>query len=167
MKLKISEIKSNPDNPRIIKSDDFRRLVKSITDFPEMSDIRPIVINKEHVILGGNMRFKAMKEAGWKEVPVIIVDWTDEKQREFIIKDNISGGLWDWDLLANEWNTDQLIEWGIELPVTNFDDDDENFDETNETSKNEVIIKINKDDYENIKLELSDILQTVKHSIMS
>ena len=132
-----------------------------------MLEIRPIVVNEEMTVLGGNMRFKAMKEAGWKEVPVIIVDWTDEKQREFIIKDNISGGLWDWDLLANEWNTDQLIEWGIELPVTNFDDDDESFDETNETAKNEVIIKINKDDYENIKLELSDILQNVKHSIMS
>ena len=85
----ISQLKSNPSNPRLIKDDKFHKLVQSLKDFPEMAKVRPIVVNTEMVILGGNMRFKAMKEAGWKEVPVEVVDWSEEKQREFIIKDNV------------------------------------------------------------------------------
>ena len=116
MLLKISEIKPNPQNPRTIKDENFKKLVQSIKDFPEMLDARPLVVNKDNVILGGNMRFKASKEAGLKEVPVKIVDWSEEKQREFIIKDNISGGDWDWDQLANEWDVEQLDEWGLDVP---------------------------------------------------
>jgi hypothetical protein len=118
MILKITEIKPNPVNPRIIKGDNFKKLVESIKQFPEMLDIREIVINKDHVILGGNMRFKAAKAAGMTELPVKIVDWSEDKQREFIIKDNVSGGEWDWDLLANEWDTSELDEWGLELPAS-------------------------------------------------
>lgn len=114
--LKVSEIKNNPNNPRLIKDDKFKKLVQSIKDFPEMLNAREIVVNKDHVILGGNMRFKAAKEAGLKEVPVKIVDWDEDKQRQFIIKDNVSGGEWDWDLLANEWNVDELNDWGLDLP---------------------------------------------------
>lgn len=114
--MKISDIKPNPQNPRTIKDDNFKKLVQSIKDFPEMLDARPLVLNKDNVILGGNMRFKASKEAGLKEVPVKIVDWSEEKQREFIIKDNISGGDWDWDQLANEWDVEQLDEWGLDVP---------------------------------------------------
>jgi ParB-like chromosome segregation protein Spo0J len=116
--VKISEIKSNPNNPRIIKDDKFISLVKSIKDFPEMLNIRPIVVNNEMVVLGGNMRLKACKEAGLKEVPIIIADnLTEDQQREFIIKDNISGGEWDFDMLANEWGVDLLEEWGLDLPI--------------------------------------------------
>ncbi len=115
--MKISDIKPNPQNPRTIKDENFKKLVQSIKDFPEMLDARPLVINKDNVILGGNMRFKASKEAGLKEVPVKIVDWSEEKQREFVIKDNISGGEWDWDQLANEWDVEQLDEWGLDLPI--------------------------------------------------
>jgi hypothetical protein len=115
--LKISEVKSNPNNPRVIKDEKFKSLVKSIQDFPEMAEIRPIVVNADMIILGGNMRFKAMKEAGWKEVPVIVADHlTPEQEREFIIKDNTSGGEWDWEMLAMEWDADQLEEWGLDLP---------------------------------------------------
>lgn len=114
--MKISDIKPNPQNPRTIKDDNFKKLVQSIKDFPEMLDARPLVLNKDNVILGGNMRFKASKEAGLKEVPVKIVDWSEEKQREFIIKDNVSGGDWDWDILANEWELDSITEWGLEMP---------------------------------------------------
>lgn len=114
MKLPITQIKPNPNNPRVIKDDNYKKLLKSIKDFPEMADIREIVVNKENVILGGNMRFRAMKEAGWKEIPVRVVDWTEEQQREFIIKDNVSGGEWDWEMLANEWDKDLLSEWGLE-----------------------------------------------------
>jgi ParB-like chromosome segregation protein Spo0J len=115
--VKISEVKVNPNNPRLIKDDKFKKLVNSIKEFPEMLNIRPIVVNKDMVILGGNMRYKACLEAGIKEVPVIITDLSEEQQKEFLIKDNVSGGEWDWDMLANEWNTDELQEWGLDLPI--------------------------------------------------
>jgi ParB-like chromosome segregation protein Spo0J len=120
MKIKISEIKLNPNNPRLIKDEKFKKLVQSIKDFPEMLDIRPIVVNKDMVILGGNMRYKACKEAGMKEIPIIIAEnLTEEQQREFLIKDNTSGGEWDWEMLANEWDVEQLDAWGLDIP--NFD----------------------------------------------
>jgi site-specific DNA-methyltransferase (adenine-specific) len=113
----IGDIKPNPNNPRIIKDDKFRKLVKSIKDFPEMLALRPIVVNSEMVVLGGNMRLKACKEAGLKEVPVILASGlTDERQREFIIKDNVGFGEWEWETLANEWDADQLAEWGLDVP---------------------------------------------------
>jgi DNA modification methylase len=116
-RVKITEIKVNPSNPRTIKDEKFKKLVKSIQDFPEMSEIRPIVVNQDMVILGGNMRFKAMKEAGWKDVPVIVADnLTQEQEREFLIKDNTSGGEWDWEMLAMDWDASQLEEWGMDLP---------------------------------------------------
>jgi hypothetical protein len=116
--VKISEVKLNPNNPRQIKDDKFKNLVQSIKDFPEMLDIRPIVVNEDMVILGGNMRFRACKEAGLKEVPIIVANnLTEDQQREFLIKDNVSGGEWDWDLLANEWDVEQLEEWGLDVPI--------------------------------------------------
>lgn len=119
---KISDIKLNPNNPRLIKDDKFKKLVKSIQEFPEMLNIRPIVVNNDMVILGGNMRYKACKEAGLKEIPVIIAsDLTEEQQREFLIKDNTSGGEWDFDMLANEWDVEQLDAWGLDIP--NFEPD--------------------------------------------
>lgn len=114
--MKLSDIKPNPKNPRTIRDENFKKLVQSIKDFPEMLDARPLVLNKEHIILGGNMRYKAAKEAGLTELPVKIVDWPKEKQDEFIIKDNVSGGDWDWDTLANEWDTALLNDWGLDLP---------------------------------------------------
>jgi len=115
--VKIQEVKLNPNNPRIIKDDKFKKLVQSIKDFPEMLNIRPIVVNSDMVILGGNMRYKACKEAGLKEIPIIIADLTEDKQREFLIKDNTSGGEWDWEVLANEWDSEQLEAWGLDLPI--------------------------------------------------
>ena len=121
-KYKVNDIKLNPNNPRIIKDDKFKKLVKSIQEFPEMLDIRPIVVNSDMVILGGNMRFKACKEAGLKEIPVIIADnLTEEQQREFLIKDNTSGGEWDFEMLANDWDVEQLEDWGLDVP--NFEAD--------------------------------------------
>ena len=120
---KISDVKLNPNNPRLIKDDKFKKLVQSIKDFPEMLSIRPIVVNKDMIILGGNMRFRACKEAGIKEIPVIVTDLSEDKQREFLIKDNTSGGEWDWDMLANEWDTDELEAWGLDLPVFDIKDE--------------------------------------------
>jgi DNA modification methylase len=114
--VKINSVKLNPNNPRIIKDDKFKKLVQSIKDFPEMLNIRPIVVNQDMIILGGNMRYKACKEAGLKEVPIIVTDLSEEKQREFLIKDNTSGGEWDWEVLANEWNAQELEEWGLDVP---------------------------------------------------
>ncbi len=115
--VKLSEIKSNPNNPRIIKDDKFRKLVKSIQEFPKMLEIRPVVVNADMIVLGGNMRLKACKEAGLKEVPVIFAhDLTDEEQKQFIIKDNVGFGEWDWDMIANEWDAEEVEEWGLDIP---------------------------------------------------
>jgi hypothetical protein len=119
----ISSIKPNPSNPRLIKDDKFHKLVQSLKDFPEMANVRPIVVNQDMVILGGNMRYKAMKEAKWKEIPVQIVDWDEAKQREFIIKDNVGFGEWDWEDLGNSWNAEELEAWGLDVPGFDFNAD--------------------------------------------
>lgn len=117
-KVKLSEIKPNPKNPRLIKDEKFKKLVQSIKDFPQMLELRPIVVDENNVILGGNMRFKALKEAGYKEVSIVKAnDLTEEQKDEFIVKDNVGFGEWDWDSLANEWDVEKLEEWGLDLPV--------------------------------------------------
>lgn len=114
-KVKISEIQPNPDNPRVIKNDKFHKLMNSIEKFPQMLEIRPIVVNEDMMILGGNMRLAACKELGFKEIHIVKADdLTPEQQREFIIKDNVSFGEWDWDALGNEWEAAELNEWGID-----------------------------------------------------
>ena len=114
--VKISTVKSNPNNPRVIKDDKFDKLVQSIKDFPQMLEIRPIVVNDDMIVLGGNMRLKACKEAGLKEVPIIKAsDLTEEQQREFIIKDNVGFGEWDWEQLK-EWDGEELEAWGLDVP---------------------------------------------------
>lgn len=138
--MKITDIKPNPQNPRIIKDDKFKKLVKSLKDFPEMMEVREIVVNKENMILGGNMRYKAAIEAGWKDVPVRVVDWSEEKQREFIIKDNVSGGEWDWETLANEWDQEQLEDWGLDTQK-DWENDEVVEDEAPELSQEEPISK--------------------------
>ena len=121
---KISALKSNPNNPRVIKNDKFAKLVKSIQEFPEMLDARPIVCTPDGVVLGGNMRLKASIEAGVKTAPVHVVDWPESKQAEFVIKDNASFGEWDWDALANQWSTSELEEWGLDIWQPEIDAED-------------------------------------------
>jgi hypothetical protein len=116
--VKTKDIHANENNPRILKDDKFKKLVQSIKDFPEMLEIRPIVVNNEMMILGGNMRLKAIQEIGIKEVPIIKAEnLTEEQQREFLIKDNVGFGEWDWDALANDWDPTELNEWGLDVPV--------------------------------------------------
>jgi DNA modification methylase len=118
--MNINEIKPNPNNPRIIKDDKFKKLVKSIQDFPQMLELRPIVIDENNIVLGGNMRLKACIEAGLKDVPVKQAkELTEEQKKEFIVKDNVGYGEWDWDDLANNWDVEQLTDWGLDIP--NFD----------------------------------------------
>ena len=114
--VKISKVKGNPSNPRIIKNDKFKKLVKSIQEFPEMLKLRPIVVDEDFMVLGGNMRLKASKEAGLKEVWIDIAEGlTEEQKKEFIVKDNVGFGEWEWDMLANEWDSVQLAEWGLDV----------------------------------------------------
>lgn len=115
--ISISKIKANPNNPRIIKDDKFEKLVKSIKEFPKMLELRPIVVNEDMIVLGGNMRLKACKEAGLKEISIIKAsELTEEQQKEFIIKDNVGFGEWDWNDLANNWEAEKLEEWGLDIP---------------------------------------------------
>jgi len=119
-RVPISQVIPNPTNPRIIKDDKFKKLTKSIQEFPEMLELRPIVVDSNMVVLGGNMRLKACVAAGLKEVPIIVADnLTEQQQAEFIIKDNVGFGEWDWDLLANQWDVEALEDWGLELPFDN------------------------------------------------
>ncbi len=123
MKLvQISDVKPNPKNPRVIKDGKFQKLVKSIQEFPDMLNKRPLIVftdvDGKYCVLGGNMRLKALNELKFKEIPVIIADeWTEEQKAEFLIKDNVGFGEWDWDSLANEWDAEKLDDWGLDLPV--------------------------------------------------
>ena len=135
--VKISKVKPNETNPRFIKDNKFKKLVKSIKEFPEMLKLRPIVVNKDMVVLGGNMRLKACKEAGLKDVWILKADnLTEEQQKEFIVKDNVGFGEWDWDILANDWDIKELEDWGLDgFP---FDIDADEKDEDDYSKKIEV-----------------------------
>ncbi len=131
--MKLAEIKSNPNNPRAIRDEKFNKLVKSISEFPKMMELRPMVINEDNIVLGGNMRLKALKELGYKEVPDEWVkradELTEDEQRRFIIADNVGFGEHDWDMLASEWDTEELADWGVDLPVTLDEDEVDPFDD--------------------------------------
>lgn len=130
--MKIADVKKNPNNPRIIKDAKFINLVNSIKEFPEMLNVRPIVLNKDHVIIGGNMRFQAAMAAGLTEIPAIIAyHFTDKQEAEFVVKDNLNFGEWDYDKLANDFNVEELVDWGMDAkefgitdaPKFEFEDD--------------------------------------------
>jgi hypothetical protein len=122
MIVEISKIRNNTNNPRFIKDDKFRKLVKSIKEFPEMLELRPIVVDEDMIVLGGNMRLKACIEAGLKEVHIKIAEnLTEDQKKEFIVKDNVGFGEWDWDMIANEWDTNKLRDWGLDLILTDDD----------------------------------------------
>lgn len=166
--VKISEVKNNPNNPRVIKDDKFEKLVRSIKEFPKMLEIRPIVVNDDMIVLGGNMRLKACKEAGLKEVPIIKAsDLTEEEQKQFIIKDNVSGGEWDWEMLANEWDSEQLEEWGLDVPdfsnVVDYSEKNKELDLNDfEDQKYTIKLEFSEDDYNLVKERLNELGQTAE-----
>jgi len=122
--VQINRITPNPSNPRVIKDEKFKKLVQSIKDFPQMLEIRPIVVNDDMVVLGGNMRLRACQDAGLKQITIIKASTlTSEQQKEFIIKDNVGYGEWDWAMLANDFDLEELEEWGLDVP--GFDVDSE------------------------------------------
>ena len=157
--MKLSQIKSNPNNPRVIKDERFKKLVKSIEEFPKMMELRPMVVNADNIVLGGNMRLKALKELGYKEVPDEWVksaeELTEDEQRRFIIADNVGFGEHDWEMLANEWDVQELEEWGLEgFP----------FEDVTELEAEE-------DDYtepDNIKVDvvLGDLIEIGEHRLL-
>lgn len=166
--IKIDFIKVNPNNPRLIKDDKFKKLVQSIIDFPQMLEIRPIVVNADMIILGGNMRYKACKEAGIKEIPVIIADnLTEEQQKEFLIKDNVSGGEWDWEVLANEWDSEELEAWGLDLVGFDVDSDDLGTDfslpEGDKAPFQQMTFTLADEQAEQIKNAIADIKKTEEY----
>jgi hypothetical protein len=172
--VKTSEVKPNPKNPRIIKDGKFQKLVKSIQEFPDMLNKRPLVVftdvDNKYVVLGGNMRLKALNELKYKEIPVIVADeWTEEQKHEFLIKDNVGFGEWDWDSLANEWDVEKLNEWGLETPYYSTDEInlDDFFEENNEPKeqKNKIILEYSEEDYAEI-IELFGKYSGSKESIV-
>ena len=152
MKVKTKDIKANPNNPRVIRDEQFKKLVKSIQEFPEMLSVRKLVCTPDMIVLGGNMRLKALQSAGIKEVDVEIVDWDEQKQKEFIIKDNVSFGEWNHEQLANEWDAIELQDWGLELPVNvvNTEVDLDSFFETDNSeqlNKFKIVLEYTEDDH--------------------
>ena len=143
--VKISEVKPNPKNPRIIKDGKFQKLVKSIQEFPDMLNKRPLIVftdvDGKYCVLGGNMRLKALNELKYTEIPVIIADeWNEEQKAEFLIKDNVGFGEWDWDQLANEWDAEKLDDWGLDLPI--FKDNETELTDLSSTIDNLYRIEI-------------------------
>jgi ParB-like chromosome segregation protein Spo0J len=167
--VKIGDVKINPNNPRLIKDDKFAKLVQSIKDLPQMLDIRPIVVNSDMVVLGGNMRLRACKEAGLKQVPIIIADnLTEDQQREFLIKDNVSGGEFDWQMIANDWDAGQLEEWGLNVP--NFETQDysnrnEEIDIDSLDSEMIIKLKYTEEEYNLVREQLSKIASTPEQAV--
>lgn len=123
-RIATNKLRTNPNNPRTIRKDQLEKLVKSLRDFPEMLEARPIVVDPDYVVLGGNMRLKAAQEAGLTEVPVYVATWEEAKAKEFVIKDNLAFGEWDWDMLANEWDATELEQWGLDVWTPEIDPDE-------------------------------------------
>ena len=154
--VKLYKIKGNPLNPRVIKTDKFKKLVKSIQEFPEMLKLRPIVVDENMMVLGGNMRLRASKDAGLKEVWIEIAEgFTEEQKKEFIVKDNVGFGEWEWDMLANEWDSSKLAEWGLDVwqnedDIQELKNPDNNETENNfatelDRESNYIVLKFNND----------------------
>ena len=173
--MKISEIKPNPNNPRLIKDDKFKKLVKSLESFPEMMEKRPIVcvtdVDGKLYPLGGNMRLKALKELKYNDIPdswVTMADeWTEEQRREFLIKDNVGFGEWDFEVLANEWDNEQLEEWGLDLPGFDIDadelGDDFSLPDGDKAPFQQMTFTLADEQAEQIKNAIGDIKQTEEY----
>ena len=135
----IGSVKGNSRNPRFIRDEKFKKLVASLVEFPEMAHLRPLVVDETMTVLGGNMRLKAMQELKWKEVPIVVAEGlTDAQKDEFVIKDNVGFGDWNWETLANQWDAELLTDWGLDIP--GFDAELPN-DEEEEQDANTLIVE--------------------------
>jgi len=176
MIVSINQIKPNPKNPRTIRDEKFEKLKQSIQDFPDMLNKRPLVCftdkDGKYVVLGGNMRLKASKEVGLKELPIILADeWTEEQKQEFLIKDNVGFGEWNWNELQTDWDTDQLNEWGLDVPVfdqpTDLDYSGKNEEINIDQLDGLMMIKLNysEEEYWQVKQQLSEIASTPEQAV--
>ena len=176
--MDIKKLKPNPNNPRIIKDDKFQKLVKSIQDFPEMMAKRPIVcvtdVDNKLYPLGGNMRLKAIQELKFKTIPdewiILADDWTAEQRNEFVIKDNVGYGEWDWEQLANEWDDEKLSEWGLNVPSfennkLDYSDKNEEIDIDNLDGTMTIKLNFTEADYWKVKQQLSEIASTPEQAV--
>ena len=169
--MNIKQIKTNTNNPRGIKGDKFKKLVQSIKDFPEMLKLRPIVIDEDNIVLGGNMRLRACTEAGLTDVPVKIAKGlTEEQKKEFIVKDNVGFGEWDWDILANEWDNVLLKDWGMDVwqpdEAMGLDDFfEEDLLQDDKAEKNKIVLEYTQDDY-NVIIEILNKQSVAKEKII-
>jgi hypothetical protein len=156
--VKLYKIKGNPNNPRVIKNNKFKKLVKSIQEFPEMLKLRPIVVDENMMVLGGNMRLKASKEAGLKEVWIDVAEGlSNEKKKEFVVKDNLNFGEWEWDMLANEWDSTILNEWGLDVwngDEVHIDSIYEEYQEETKDMLNKIVLEFNETDYNLVKQKI-------------
>tara|TARA_R110000868_G_scaffold179854_1_gene420318 strand:- start:1811 stop:2422 length:612 start_codon:yes stop_codon:yes gene_type:complete len=156
-KMKLKDIKPNPNNPRVLRDDKFQKLKQSITEFPKMLSLRPMVIDENNVVLGGNMRLRALQELGFTDVDEAWVkrssDLTEDEKKRFIIADNVAFGEWDWDTLANDWEVVDLEAWGLEIPQFNQDINLDDFFEENNEQKEEkfkITLEYTEDDYNEV-----------------
>ena len=169
--VKISKVKGNPSNPRIIKNDKFKKLVKSIQEFPEMLKLRPIVVDEDFMVLGGNMRLKASKEAGLSEVWIDVAEGlTEEQKKEFIVKDNVGFGEWEWDMLGNEWDSVQLADWGLDVWQNEDDLEEPDFNELTDSNSKDSVIRItfkNEEHLEDAEKEIAKIVSKYEKAFYS
>ena len=157
----INDIRPNESNPRIIKDAKFEALVKSIQEFPDMIMVRPLIINQDNVILGGNMRYLAMKQLEFTTVPCQKVDWDEQRQKEFLIKDNINFGEWNWDDLANDFEQQDLADWGLDLPkMTEVGEEEEPIIESEK-----ITLEYTTEEYHRVKQALSKIASTPEQAV--
>lgn len=166
----IEKVKLSPYNPRVIKNNKFTKLMKSLMEFPEMLQLRPIVVDEDMIVLGGNMRLRACMELGLKEVPIVVAEGLNEEQKkEFVIKDNAAFGEWDWDLLANEWEIQDLSDWGIDIPASYFDSDIEPEFDAQQLDKDldiyinnkikQIVLYFDNDQYKYVLAKLEEIME--------
>ena len=161
--MKLRDIKPNPNNPRVLRDDKFQKLKQSITEFPKMLSLRPMVIDENNVVLGGNMRLRALQELGFTDVEEAWVkrssDLTEDEKKRFIIADNVAFGEWDWDTLANDWEVVDLEAWGLEIPQFNQDINLDDFFEENNEEKEEkfkITLEYTQDDYNEVNEALKN-----------
>lgn len=159
MQVDINKIKENPRNPRKINEDMFDKLVNSVKEFPEMLEARPLIVDKDYVVIGGNMRLKALQKAGYKEVPVMIVDWSEEQKRQFVVKDNLSYGVWDYEMIGADYGIDELNAWGLNLGDIGSDGFGEDFSlpDGDKSGLEQITFTLTSEQSETIKNALAQI----------
>jgi len=173
--MKIKDIKPNPNNPRVLRDDKFQKLKQSITEFPKMLSLRPIVIDENNVVLGGNMRLRALQELGFTDIDDSCVkyakDLTEEEKKRFIIADNVAFGEWDWDTLANDWEVVDLEAWGLDIPQfdergeIDYSDKNQEVDVEDLEGLMAINLKYTEEDYWKVKEQLSKIAQTPEQAV--